>query len=80
MDTVTTQPEYGSVERFADMIRRQARDHFDVNSCLIGIIDAIADPDTGLGLAITDDTGRIVRVRNALAAADLVRAEMVAAR
>jgi transketolase C-terminal domain/subunit len=70
----TERPAYGSVDRYAQMIRdgRFVRSHTDVYTYVVGLIEVIVEGGD------VNDTARIARVRNALAAAELVRGELAA--
>lgn len=72
--SVTTKPAYGSVESFAEIIRQPyVHDDTGVYACLTGILQSVVDHDE------TPAERRVELVRNALAAAELVRAEIRAA-
>jgi hypothetical protein len=72
-DTVTTSQEYGSIERFAEMIRDD--DQLDNRATYIAF-SGIARSVLG---SPHSDTEKLAQIRNALAAADLVREELGAA-
>jgi hypothetical protein len=72
-NTVTTRPEYGTLEYFADRLRGWT-ERADFNSALIGIVESAASPE------LATDAEAVGYVRNALAAAELVRAEQAADR
>jgi hypothetical protein len=79
MSTVITNPHDDDamrVERYADILRCNLSSDHDVYPALIGMIDSITDPSSYNPNGGGD---RVDRVRDALAAAELVRAEILAA-
>lgn len=75
MDTVTTKPKYGTVEYYAELVRTNAERHLD--SFTLHLINDLAnDP---FHEHDGQDGSRLTRIRNVLAAAELVRAEQRAA-
>lgn len=80
MDTVATpateRPAYGTVERFAEALRKECRGLGEMRNFGCLLIEVVADRSIG---TFTDGE-RLAYVRNALAAIDIVRAELAAAR
>lgn len=80
MDTVAANhdQEYGTVEYYAAAIRRHARTcPADIPWLAITLIECCVDPDAW----VPEGAGeRVERVRNALAAAEIVRVELAAGR
>lgn len=72
MNTVTTQPAYGSVEHYADMIRRHANTQDEARAVALAVVEQTANHGG-------DDGERLARVRNVLAAVEQVLAEIQAA-
>jgi hypothetical protein len=73
MSTVTARPAYGSVDGLAGIIRRGTPSIDLVYSRLTGVLGALIDD------GYTTDSDKVTHVRNALAAAELVVAELRAA-
>lgn len=74
MHTVTTTPKYGTADYYVELIRPNAELYLD--SFTLYLVDDLANHpihDDG------QDGSRLQRIRNVLAAAELVRAEMRAA-
>lgn len=78
MDTVTTQPPtrpaIGTVDYYADLIRRHAKAADETRAVTVGIIEVIAEADHKA------PSVRVDHIRNVLAAAKLIRDEMQADR
>lgn len=68
-----TDPAYGSVHRYADMIRGITTDEDQVFNVAFGMMDTLTDYPTPV-----DD--RLTRIANVAAAAKQVRRELVRAR
>jgi hypothetical protein len=68
-----TEPVYGSVDRYADMIREATADEDQVFNVAFGMIDALTDYPTPV-----DD--RLTRIENVVGAAKRVRRELLRAR
>ena len=69
----TAHPPYGSVEFFAEIIRKNSETVTHTNCSAIGIVRVVLrDEDADADIA--------ARIRNILAAMDLVRAELLAHR
>lgn len=72
MDTVTTKPAFGSVEQLAGVLR--------MNNPSESLVDGRALAIVGTLIEIGETSAKAVQyVRNALAAAEMVRAEVRAA-
>jgi hypothetical protein len=69
VDTVT-KPEFGSLEYCAGIIRRYATNTDVINPLALGIIEGLLES------AEYTDAARLGFIRNALAAANLVRDEL----
>lgn len=65
---VTGQPEYGSVEHYAETIRDGVNGG-SVSAYALGVIDSIANSDRGA------DADRVTQIRNVLTAARQVMGE-----
>lgn len=76
MDTVTRPPRYGSIDYYARLLRPQADEMLNdemLNGVTLHLVDDLAnDPIHELDAG---DGSRLDRIRNLLAAAELVRAE-----
>jgi hypothetical protein len=71
MSTVTARPAYGTIDYYVELIRSNAERYLD--SFTLYLIDDLANHpvhDDG------QDGSRLDRIRNILAAAELVRAEL----
>jgi len=64
----TTRPPYGTVECFADILRPRVGSYIALPGCIQAIIDGPCDTAEE----------KVAYVRNALAAAELVQAELTA--
>lgn len=73
MSTVTATPAFGSVEHFAEKLRRCSTHWTNIDLLAYEFVKVIADSD------YLDPAERMRRVANLIAAADLVRAENEAA-
>lgn len=69
METVA-KPTFGTVEYFADLYRRHAKTRDEVRVVAISSIDVAVEFDNHT------DAEKVEHVRNALAAVELLRAEM----
>jgi hypothetical protein len=71
--SAVTEPVYGSVDRYADMIREATADEDQVFNVAFGMIDALTDYPT-------PRNDRLTRIQNVVGAAKRVRWELVRAR
>ncbi|HEY3435954.1 MAG TPA: hypothetical protein VGK41_09905 [Solirubrobacterales bacterium] len=80
--TVTTKPARGSVEHYTDLFRRTASDQHDLNSFVATLVEDVATAEivlaVGKPVRTATDTERLERIRNIVAAGQLVRAELAA--